>query len=540
MAKHSHRPRHKGTRPKLPAFVAPLASLEFHPPDTAVLQALVDLEDAFGFVFPAEARRALVGQHAFTLQGGGMEPLRGDALRRLNGLAPGSAADATAWATSRLGLLVVAADDAGNRLCLDVLDPSGAAPVYLCTARMGLAASATPAFPCGTDLLHAWALYTAGAEARQAAEDVERLGRELEALRKRRPSVTAGRDEALARLQAAFGGAREADTGPAPTAEDESRMAGELEAAREKHKRLWMPFMEQFSRWPVYWRLLWNGPNSLTFQTEVLDQPLVDAWRNVFPLAGHLVEGRVEALRSELTQREPRGRAALAFAEAHLKVGDEAAARAALAAWDAAGLGPRPARARRLLDTTAPATAPTGDTDVPVDWPAELQLSRKAADRFLSAVGAQFAHDLRHHGTTNVLGATKAAVRKDAHGRNIVEAGLGHVPLEVRKALFEGRPVELPHEFLRALNRELTRRLHQPGRAVDRVLTRLRLVVERHVNARTPLVVPHVGAFRVKNEPAPNGQSRFYLLFDPAPALVAAAQHHVVHEVSTRLDDAVF
>jgi hypothetical protein len=482
----------------------------------------------------------MVGLSRFDVQGGAANPLGLAQLRQFNAL--DGRPDATSWATSRLGLWVVAADDVGNRLCVDLVDPSGLGPVYLCTVKMGLAAAATPIFPAATDLLHAFALYTAGADARTAAADVERLTALLEDMRRKRPGITTGRSEALLRLEAAFGGGGAAATGTTPTAEEEGRLANDLEAARERHKALWMPFIEQFARWHIYWRLLWTGANSLTFQTDILDQPLVDAWRAVLPLAAHITEGRVEALRGELAQRTPQARTAVAFADAFVAVGEPGSAEDAMKLWDARYRAPRPPRARNLLqpgEPGEPGEPPRADHGA-VDWPTALKLSRKQSDRFLAAVGAQFAADLKKHGTTNVLGATKAAVRRDGMGRNIVEAGFGHVPLEVRKALFEGRPVELPGQFLQALTRELTRRLHQPARSVERTLTRLRLTLQAAINVRAPLAIPHVGTFRVKNEPASTGQSRFYLLLDPAPHLVEAAQSAVIHEVSARPDEGFF
>ncbi len=534
-ARTSPRPQ-KAAPPALPAYIQALAPLPSRAVPRFTLDTLKALEDAFGAPFPQEARRLMVGLAAFDLQGGGVDPLDEAGLRSFNALAA-DPPDATAWATSRLGLFVVASDAAGNRLCMDVLDASGRAPVWLCTAKMGLAAAAAPVFPCATDMLHALALYTAGAEARRAADDVERITRELEELRKRRPNAAPGRNEALARLQAAFGGGGAAPDASAPSAMDESRMAAALEDARERHKALWMPFMEQFSRWHVYWRLLWNGPNALTFQTEVLDQPLVVAWRDVVPLAGHILSGRPEALRGELLQRAPQGRSALAFAEARMVLGQRDEAQRALATWDVKTLGPLPPRASRALAAGGTGPATPRPPEAAVDWPKVLGLPRGKALRFLHALGAQFQADLRIHGTTNVLGATKAAVRMDAYGKKIVEAGLGHVPLEVRKALFEAKDVHLPNQFLRALTRELTRRLHIPASAVARTLARLQRVVEQHINARMPLVVPHVGTFRVKNEPASTGVSRFYLLLDVVPELLAAAQEHTLHQVSAMPDD---
>ena len=106
-------------------------------------------------------------------------------------------------------------------------------------------------------------------------------------------SVASASETTLLRLQAAFGGGASSSSGPAPSAEEEGRAANDLEAARERHKALWMPFIEQFARWHVYWRILWTGANALTFQTDILDQPLVDAWRAVLPLAAHVVDGRM-------------------------------------------------------------------------------------------------------------------------------------------------------------------------------------------------------------------------------------------------------
>jgi len=106
------------------------------------------------------------------------------------------------------------------------------------------------------------------------------------------------------------------------------------------------------------------------------------------------------------------------------------------------------------------------------------------------------------------------------------------VPLEVRKPLFEGKPVKLSGQFLKALTRELCRRLHEPKVKVDQTLTKLRNVVEEHINAHVNLTIPHVGTFRIKNEPAATGASRFYLILDVAPELLAAAQQATVHRVS--------
>jgi hypothetical protein len=536
--KKSKPPKRPAPRaPALPAYIPVLAGLPERATPSPSEDELEDLEAAFGFAFPAEVKRLMVGLARFDLMGGAANPLTLAQLRQLNAL--DGRPDATSWATSRLGLWVVAADELGNRLCVDLVDPSGQGPVYLCTVRMGLAAAATPIFPAATDLLHAFALYTAGAPARQAAEDVEKLSAKLEELRKKRPGITTGRNEALLRLQAAFGGGAALSSETTPSAEDEGRLANELEAAREAHKQLWMPFMEQFARWHIYWRLLWNGANSLTFQTDVLDQPLVDAWRAVLPLAAHITDGRVEALRGELAQRTAHARTAVAFADAWVAVGEPGNAEDAMKLWDAVYASPRPPRAAHLLEAGDAADVPRPENGA-LDWGVALKLSRKQAERFLSAVGAQFAADLKKHGTTNVLGATKAAVRRDGMGRNIVEAGFGHVPLEVRKALFEGRQVELPGQFLQALTRELTRRLHQPARSVERTLTRLRLTLQEAINLRAPLAIPHVGTFRIKNEPAPTGQSRFYLLLDPVPALVEAAQSTVIHEVSARPDEGFF
>ncbi|MEW5849783.1 MAG: SMI1/KNR4 family protein [Myxococcota bacterium] len=518
--------------PAAPAFAQALARLPALPAPSLSDEQLARLEEAFGWPMPQEARRVLVALCGFELEGGAAQVLAGDDLARMNALPGVKDVDPVSWTTRRLGLFAVAADVAGNRLCLDLVDRSGHAPVYLVSPTLGLTASTTPIFPRGTELVHAFALYTAGEEARDAEKEVERLTAELKELRSRRPQVMGGaRNDALARLEAAFGGMK-SSTGAAagsPSAEDESRLAGALEAAKERHKSLWMPFIEQFARWPTYWSLLWNGPRALAAGPGAMESPLSIDWRNAYPLGQAVALGQMERLHTELRDRQPQGRAALALAEARVIAGDEDGARAALSSWDATSLGPLPPLADRILKTrvVTQATQP-GE----VDWGEALGLSRVKAERFLSAVGAQFAQDLRKHGTSNILGATKAAVRLASDGSKVVEAGLGHVPLEVRKALFEGKPVQLSGQFLRALNRELTRRLHEPSKRVEKTLTRLRLVVEQHINAHATLNVPHVGTFRVKNEPAPTGAPRYYLLMDVAPNLVAAAQGHEVHVVS--------
>jgi hypothetical protein len=525
-------------KPAEPLYVQVLRSVPRLPAPRFTTQDAVDMEARFGWRFPDEARRLMAGLQHAALEGGAAEILSREDLLRLN-LLGGGAADGTSWTASRLGLFCVARDDADNRLLMDVADPSGLAPIWLCTARLGLAASAVPMVPRATDLLHAMGLYTLGKPARDAAADVERLTRELEELRKRRPTLFSGRDEALARLSAAFGGggASAAASGASPTAEDEGRLAAALEAARERHRALWMPFMEQFARWNVYWRLLWNGPGSFTVGTDTQDIALLQAWRSALPVGAAAAQARLDALATEVEQRPPQGRALLPFAEAHLLLGHKDAAMALLNQWDSAALGPLPPRAQALLQGQAAPSRVVTHERADVDWPTTLKLSRPKTAKFFSALGAQFAQDLARHGTTNVLGATKLQVRDNGMGRNIVEAGLGHVPLEVRKELFEARPVQLSGQFLQALTRELTRRLHQPARTVERTLTRLRDTLQDHINQRATLAVPHVGVFRIKNEPAPSGAPRLYLLVDVDDALVQAAQLTKVHNMNADYSD---
>jgi hypothetical protein len=529
----------KPPAPPLPAYVQVSQQVPRLGTPRFTVEDAAQMERAFGWTFPPEARRLMAGLQVLDLEGGAAEVPDLATLKRLN-LLDGGPMEATSFTASRLGLFCVARDSADNRFLMDVADLSGNCPIWLCSSRLSLAASAVPIYPRATDMLHCMGLYTLGKPARDAAADVERLTAELEALRKRRPSLFHGRDDALARLQAAFGGGAAAASaaGPIPSAEDEGRLAGELEAARDRHRALWMPFMEQFARWSVYWRLLWNGPQSFTVGTDTQDVPLLQAWRTTLPIGVAMAGGRVEALATELAQRAPVGRALLAFAEAHVRVGQTQQARALMDQWDAAVLGPRPPRADALFNTEGSAAGAPSDPSAQeregVDWPAVLKLSRPKTARFFQALGSQFAQDLERHGTTNLLGATKAQVRDNGMGSRIVEAGLGHVPLEVRKDLFEGRPVQLSGQFLQALTRELSRRLHQPARTVEKTLTRLRDTLEKHINDRASLAVPNVGLFRLKNEPAPSGAPRFYLLVDVDAALVAAAQKTVI--VQTHAD----
>lgn len=528
MASRKAAPRARPQRPPPPpppAFAGALVKVPQRAPLDAANDALWELEQAFGWEFPVPARRLLLATQAFELAAGCARVLPLDELRKINGLTK-DPIDAVTWTCRRLGLFAFAADDAGNRFVVDVADVSGNAPVYWVSARLGLAGSATPVFPHAYDCIHAFALFAAGKEALDAQRDVERLTRELAEVRKHRPAPNFGRSEALAKLEAAFGGARSTETSTA-SAEDESRMASELEAAKEKSRQLWMPFMEQFARWHLYWRLLWNGPNSLGMAMESLDVPLIQAWRAAFPLGNAIISGRLDAVTTELQGRTavPHPRALVAVAEAKALVGDVQGADAAVAAWE----GPKPAMLARVVRSKSSTTTVQRQD---LQWEKALGRSKKDTERFLSAISAQFCSDLKKHGTTNILGATKASVREGPDGKVVVEAGLNNVPLEVRKPLFEGKPVTLSGQFLKALTRELSRRLHEPKVKVDKTLTRLRNIVEEHINAHVNLTVPHVGTFRIKNEPAATGVSRFYLILDVAPELLAAAQEATVHRVS--------
>ena len=527
--------------PSVPPFAVALSGVPALTPPRFTLQDAARMEERFGWVFPHEARLLMVGLQDAALEGGAAEVLTLAQMEQLNLLTPDAPRDATSWTATRLGLFCVARDAQDNRLLMDVADPSGACPIWLCTTGLGLAASALPCFPRATDLLTCFALYTRGKDARDAASEVERLEAALAELRKQRPNVFKGRDDALAKLAAAFGpGAGAPAPAPAgsggvsPTAEDEGRLGAALEGARDRHRQLWMPFMEQFSRWTVYWRLLWNGPGSFTVGTDTLDQPLLQAWRHAAHLGDAAAQQRLDALATELAQRTPAPRTRLAHADAWLALGRADQVASVLQDWDVSVAGPLPPRALALLAghgapegavAAGKAGGPTGP-----DFAAALKLSRAQTQRFLQALGAQFAQDIKKHGTTNLLGATKAAARDGGSGVRVVEAGLGNVPLEVRKALFEGASVQLSGQFLRQLTRELSRRLHQPATRVERTLTRLRDLLEQHINERAPLTIPYVAAFRVKNEPAPSGAPRFYLVVDVAPELLNAAQQAQLYQ----------
>ena len=79
-------PARRQKKPAYPAFVAAVAPLPQRAAAAPSLQDLAELERSFGFTFPTDVRRLMVGLASFELEGGAVNPLTLAQLKQYNAL----------------------------------------------------------------------------------------------------------------------------------------------------------------------------------------------------------------------------------------------------------------------------------------------------------------------------------------------------------------------------------------------------------------------------------------------------------------------